>query len=172
MALVENLYLMKLIDFSFKLAEDDVKKVITYGTFDMFHIGHLKLFQRLSKLGDELIISVSTDEFNLNKGKRALIPFTQRKEIVENIKCVNKVIPENSWDQKVDDIKKYSIDIFAIGDDWEGKFDYLKEYCEVIYLPRTRGISSTELRSKFGFLIRNFLVSLLKRVNIFLTIKK
>ncbi len=121
-------------------------KIITYGTFDMFHIGHLKLLQRLKKMGDELIVAISTDEFNQQKGKKVMIPYEQRAEIVANIKCVDKVIPENSWEQKIDDIEKYNINIFAIGNDWEGKFDFLKEYCEVVYLERTKNISTTQLK--------------------------
>ena len=123
-----------------------MKTVITYGTFDMFHIGHLRLLQRLKELGDELIVAVSTDEFNEGKGKKTLIPFEQRAEIVANIKCVDKVIPEESWEQKVEDVKKYNVDIFAMGNDWEGKFDFLKEHCEVVYLPRTKDISTTQLK--------------------------
>ena len=123
------------------------KTVITYGTFDLFHIGHLKLLQRLKLLGDKLIVGVSTDEFNKLKGKKTIIPYEQRAEIVSNIKCVDLVIPETSWEQKVEDIKKYNVDIFAMGNDWKGKFDFLKEYCEVIYLDRTDGISSTQLKN-------------------------
>jgi glycerol-3-phosphate cytidylyltransferase len=123
-----------------------LKRVITYGTFDMFHIGHLKLLQRLKALGDELIVAVSTDEFNEVKGKKTLIPYEQRALIVENIKCVDKVIPEKNWEQKVEDVQKYNIDIFAMGNDWEGKFDFLKEYCEVTYLVRTEKISTTQLK--------------------------
>ena len=122
------------------------KTIITYGTFDMFHIGHLKLLQRLKDLGDELIVAISTDEFNRGKGKKVMIPYAQRAEIVENIKCVDKVIPEDNWEQKVTDIQHYNVDIFAMGNDWEGKFDFLKEYCEVIYLPRTKEISTTQLK--------------------------
>ena len=113
----------------------------------MFHTGHLKLLQRLKKLGDKLIVAVSSDEFNEIKGKKVIIPYNQRAEIVENIKCVDMVIPEHNWEQKIDDIKKYNVDIFAIGDDWKGKFDFLKEYCEVVYLERTEGISSTQLKT-------------------------
>lgn len=120
-----------------------VRTVITYGTFDLFHIGHLKL---LKGLGDKLIVAVSTDEFNAIKGKKTIIPFEQRAEIVKNIKCVDMVIPENDWEQKLEDIKKYNVDIFTMGNDWEGKFDFLKEHCEVIYLDRTDGISSTQLK--------------------------
>ena len=126
------------------------KIVLTYGTFDMFHIGHLNLLNRLKSLGDKLIVAVSTDEFNSIKGKKTLIPFEQRALIVQNIKCVDMVISEENWEQKIDDIKKYNVDIFAMGDDWQGKFDFLKEYCEVIYLPRTQNISTTELKKELN----------------------
>lgn len=122
------------------------KRVITYGTFDMFHIGHLNLLNRLAELGDELIVAVSTDAFNALKGKKTLIPYGQRAEIVRNIKCVSKVIAEESWEQKVEDIKRHEVDIFAMGDDWEGNFDFLKPHCEVLYLPRTKDVSTTELK--------------------------
>lgn len=112
----------------------------------MFHIGHLNLIKRLLLLGEKLIVAVSTDEFNAIKGKKTLIPYEQRAEIVANIKGVDLVIPEESWDQKSNDIQKYDVDIFAMGDDWEGKFDFLKDYCEVIYLPRTENISTTQLK--------------------------
>ena len=124
------------------------KTVLTYGTFDMFHIGHLRLLKRLKSLGDRLIVAVSTDEFNEIKGKKTIIPYEQRAEIVEAIKYVDMVIPENDWKQKVTDIKKYNVDVFAMGHDWEGKFDELKEYCEVVYLPRTEGISTTALKEQ------------------------
>lgn len=124
-----------------------MKTVITYGTFDLFHVGHLHLLRRLAALGDRLIVGVSTDEFNASKGKKTIIPFRQRCEIVAELRCVDLVLPENSWEQKVDDIKCYSVDIFGIGDDWSGKFDELSSYCEVVYLPRTEGVSSTEIKS-------------------------
>ena len=126
------------------------KIVLTYGTFDMFHIGHLNLLNRLKNLGSKLIVAVSTDEFNSIKGKKTLIPFEQRALIVQNIKCVDMVISEKKWEQKIDDIKKYNVDIFAMGDDWKGKFDFLKDYCEVIYLPRTQNISTTELKKELN----------------------
>ena len=126
------------------------KIVITYGTFDMFHIGHLKLLQRIKEFGDELIVAVSTDEFNQIKGKKTLIPYSQRAEIVANIKCVDKVISENNWEQKISDIKKYNIDLLVMGDDWEGKFDFLKEHCEVSYLERTKDISTTQLKKSLS----------------------
>jgi len=122
------------------------KTIITYGTFDMFHIGHLKLLQRLKSLGDELIVAISSDEFNRGKGKKVMIPYSQRAEIVENIKCVDKVIPEENWEQKITDVQKYNVDVFAMGNDWEGKFDFLKEHCEVLYLDRTKDISTTQLK--------------------------
>lgn len=126
---------------------------MTYGTFDMFHIGHLKLLQRLAELGDELIVAVSTDAFNELKNKTVLIPYDQRSEIVANISCVSKVIPEDNWEQKLDDVQKYNVDIFAMGDDWEGKFDFLKDHCEVVYLERTKDISTTQLKKS----LTNFL---------------
>ncbi len=124
------------------------KTVLTYGTFDMFHIGHLELLKRLKKQGNRLIVAVSTDEFNEIKGKKTIIPYAQRASIVEAIKYVDMVIPENNWEQKIEDIKNFNVDIFAMGDDWEGKFDFLKEYCEVLYLPRTSNISSTDLKQQ------------------------
>lgn len=129
------------------------KRVITYGTFDMFHIGHLSLLERLSTMADEVVVAVSTDEFNLLKNKKILIPYEQRAAIVASIKYVDEVIPEYSWDQKVTDIEDLDIDIFAIGDDWEGEFDFLKTYCKVVYLTRTKNISTTELKKS----LTNFL---------------
>jgi len=129
-----------------------MSRIITYGTFDLFHIGHLKLLQRLKSLGDELIVAVSTDEFNLLKGKQTIIPYEQRSEIINNIKCVDQVIPEKNWEQKVNDIREHRIDIFAIGDDWQGEFDFLKEYCKVVYLKRTEGISSSQLKTTLNSL--------------------
>lgn len=124
-----------------------MKTVITYGTFDLFHLGHLKMLERLRALGDRLIVAVSTDEFNAGKNKRSFMPFEHRREIVEAIKYVDLVIPEETWEQKLSDVKKYKVDVFGIGDDWAGKFDFLREHCEVVYLPRTHGVSSTSLRS-------------------------
>ncbi len=122
------------------------KTIITYGTFDMFHIGHLKLLKRLKKMGDKLIVAVSTDEFNRGKGKKVMIPYKQRAKILKSIKYVDKVIPEKSWEQKVTDVQKHKVDIFAIGDDWKGEFDFLEEHCKVVYLERTKDISTTQLK--------------------------
>ncbi len=123
------------------------KVMLTYGTFDMFHIGHLELLKRIKAMGDELIVGVSTDAFNQIKGKKTIIPYTQRAEIVASIKYVDRVTPEESWEQKREDIKRFGVTHFVMGDDWRGKFDDLSDLCEVIYLPRTKGISSTELKT-------------------------
>ncbi|MDA3901175.1 MAG: glycerol-3-phosphate cytidylyltransferase [Spirochaetes bacterium] len=129
------------------------KRIITYGTFDMFHIGHLNLLKRLKSMADTVIVAVSTDAFNLEKNKKTIIPFEQRIKIVKSVKYVDMVIPEESWEQKTSDIKEYDIDIFAIGRDWEGKFDFLKDYCRVVYLERTKGISSTEIKKSLKSLL-------------------
>jgi len=128
-----------------------MKKVITYGTFDLFHIGHLNILKKAKELGDYLIVAVSSDEFNAIKGKKCIIPDYERMAIVEAIRYVDEVILENSWEQKVKDIQQHNVDIFVMGNDWTGKFDFLKEYCEVIYLPRTPDISSTKIKDKIGF---------------------
>ncbi|MDS1141173.1 adenylyltransferase/cytidyltransferase family protein [Pusillimonas sp. SM2304] len=123
-----------------------MKTILTYGTFDLFHIGHLRLLQRLRSLGDRLVVGVSTDDFNRVKNKNTVVPFADRIKIVESIRDVDLVIPETCWEQKVKDIQEHSVSIFGMGNDWEGRFDYLKDYCEVVYLPRTEGISSTHIR--------------------------
>lgn len=122
------------------------KTVITYGTFDLFHIGHLNIIKRLSALGDRLIVGVSTDEFNAIKGKRPIVPFEQRLEIVQNIRDVDLAIPEDRWSQKAEDIATYDVDILGMGADWTGKFDDISDDIEVVYLPRTDGISTTEMK--------------------------
>jgi len=123
-----------------------MRTVITYGTFDLFHIGHLNLLERLAALGYKLIVGVSTDEFNLIKGKKSIHSFEERSRIISALSCVDKVIPENDWEQKFDDIKKYGVSLFGIGADWKGKFDDLSSLCEVHYLPRTSNVSSTEIK--------------------------
>jgi len=125
-----------------------MKKVITYGTYDLLHVGHINLLKRAKDLGDYLIVALSTDEFNMLKNKDSFLPFEQRKAVLQAIKYVDEVIAEEKWDQKKDDIKKFNIDIFVMGDDWVDKFDHLKEYCEVVYLPRTKNISTTYLKEK------------------------
>lgn len=124
-----------------------MKKVITYGTFDLLHYGHVNLLQRAKALGDYLIVAVSTDEFNLNKkNKKCYFSYEERKRLVEAIRYVDLVIPEEDWEQKISDVKEFKIDTFVIGDDWEGKFDFLKEYCDVVYIPRTPEISTTQIK--------------------------
>jgi glycerol-3-phosphate cytidylyltransferase len=124
-----------------------MKKVITYGTFDLLHVGHINLLRRAKELGDYLIVGLSTDEFNAGKHKEAYHSYEDRKIILEAIKYVDEVIPEETWEQKVTDVQKHHADIFVMGSDWEGKFDFLKEYCEVIYLPRTPGVSTTQIKT-------------------------
>lgn len=122
------------------------KTALTYGTFDMFHIGHLELLKRVSSLADRVIVGVSTDEFNSGKDKKCVIPYEQRASIVSSIKGVDLVIPEYSWKQKENDILKYSVDLFVMGDDWKGEFDHLNSLCEVRYLSRTEGVSTSQIK--------------------------
>lgn len=122
------------------------KVVLTYGTFDLLHYGHLELLKRAKEFGSELIVGLSTDAFNLQKGKGSVHSYEKRKELLESLTYVSKVIPEKDWSQKVTDVIEHNVDIFIMGDDWAGKFDFLKEYCEVEYLTRTEGISSTDLK--------------------------
>jgi dTDP-4-dehydrorhamnose 3,5-epimerase len=129
-----------------KNVENDNKTVLTYGTFDLLHYGHIEILKRASKLGKRLIVGLSTDEFNLIKGKECKIPYKKRKELLESIAFVDEVIPESNWDQKPLDIKKHNADVFVMGDDWKGEFDTLKEFCEVVYLPRTIDISTSILK--------------------------
>lgn len=123
------------------------KVVLTYGTFDLFHVGHLRILERLKAFGDYLVVGVSTDEFNEAKGKRTVVSFEDRLKIVQGLRCVDIAIAEESWGQKIHDIKKYDVSVFGMGHDWQGRFDELKQYCEVVYLPRTSGISSTGLKA-------------------------
>ncbi|PFB59982.1 glycerol-3-phosphate cytidylyltransferase [Bacillus anthracis] len=127
-----------------------MKRVLTYGTFDLLHYGHINLVRRAKDLGDYLIVGLSTDEFNALKGKESYFKFEERKMLLESIRYVDLVISENTWEQKIEDIIKYEIDVFVMGNDWEGKFDFLKEYCEVIYLPRTEDISTTQIKSELS----------------------
>ncbi|QBP41833.1 glycerol-3-phosphate cytidylyltransferase [Paenisporosarcina antarctica] len=124
-----------------------MKKVITYGTFDLIHHGHINILRRAKEYGDYLIVGLSSDEFNSLKGKAAYYSFEERKMILEAIKYVDEVIPEHNWGQKADDVQTNDIDLFVMGSDWEGKFDELNEHCEVVYLPRTEGISSSKIKT-------------------------
>ncbi|WP_303016416.1 glycerol-3-phosphate cytidylyltransferase [Holdemania massiliensis] len=123
-----------------------MKRILTYGTYDLLHWGHIRLLKRAKQLGDYLIVGLSTDEFNAIKGKKAYHSYEERKMMLEAIRYVDLVIPENEWGQKAKDIQEYHADAFVMGDDWEGKFDELKAYCEVVYLPRTEGISTTKIK--------------------------
>ena len=123
-----------------------MSRILTYGTFDLFHVGHLRLLRRLKAMGKELIVGLSTDEFNAQKGKSSFFSYEERAEILSSCRYVDMVIPEQGWEQKIRDIKNLGVDVFAMGDDWEGKFDFLKPHCEVIYLDRTKDISTTEIK--------------------------
>ncbi|PFG11734.1 adenylyltransferase/cytidyltransferase family protein [Marinobacter sp. LV10MA510-1] len=148
-----------------------MKIIMTYGTFDLFHIGHLNMLERLAALGDQLIVGVSTDEFNRGKGKESIFSYEERSRIVQSISCVDHVVPETTWEQKRTDIQSFNVDLLGIGEDWQGKFDHLKELCEVVYLSRTAQISTTQLKQRLSDLnsksireIRNGLDSLLNVV--------
>ena len=124
-----------------------MKKVITYGTFDTLHYGHILLFKRARALGDHLTVALSTDAFNARKDKAAHFSYDERAEFLRAITYVDAIIPENTWDQKRDDVVQHGIDVFTMGDDWAGEFDFLSDLCKVIYLPRTPRISSTAVRN-------------------------
>lgn len=128
-----------------------MKKVITYGTFDLLHYGHINLLRRAKAMGDYLIVALSTDEFNWNmKGKKCYFSYEQRKQLLEAVRYVDLVIPENSWEQKISDVHEFKVDTFVIGDDWKGKFDFLQDHCQVVYLPRTPEISTTQIKQQLG----------------------
>ena len=124
-----------------------MKRVLTYGTFDLLHTGHINILKRAKQLGDYLIVGLSTDQFNLLKHKEAYHSYEDRKMILEAIKYVDEVIPEENWEQKINDVLEHKIDTFVMGEDWEGHFDFLNDYCEVIYLPRTTGVSTTKIKT-------------------------
>ena len=123
-----------------------MKRILTYGTYDLLHWGHINLLKRAKQNGDYLIVGLSTDEFNQIKNKKAYHSYEVRKTMLEAIRYVDLVIPASDWEQKIQDIKDLKVDVFVMGDDWKGKFDYLEDYCEVIYLPRTEGISTTKIK--------------------------
>ncbi|HFJ9247510.1 glycerol-3-phosphate cytidylyltransferase [Bacillus anthracis] len=131
-----------------------MKKVITYGTFDLLHWGHINLLKRAKGLGDYLIVAVSSDEFNKIKNKKSYHSYENRKMMLEAIRYVDEVIPERDWEQKVKDIQEHNVDVFVMGDDWKGKFDFLKSYCEIVYLPRTIGISSSKIKQELMLIAR------------------
>ena len=124
-----------------------MKKVITYGTFDMLHYGHINLLRRARALGDYLIVALSSDSFNAIKNKQSFFHYEHRRQMLEAIRYVDLIIPENDWEQKREDIIKHNVNIFVMGNDWEGKFDFLKDICEVVYLERTPEISTTRIKN-------------------------
>lgn len=123
-----------------------IKRILTYGTFDLLHWGHINLLKRAKNQGDYLVVALSTDEFNAIKGKKAYHSYKERKLMLEALRYVDLVIPENDWDQKIEDVITYKIDEFVMGDDWEGRFDFLTDYCTVTYLKRTEGISTSKIK--------------------------
>lgn len=127
-----------------------MKKVITYGTYDLLHWGHINLLKRAKDLGDYLIVGLSTDKFNAIKHKTSYHDYEERKKNLNAIRYVDEIIPENDWDQKIDDVKNNDVDIFVMGDDWTGEFDFLEECCDVFYLPRTEDISSSKIKTLFN----------------------
>lgn len=135
-----------------------MKRVITYGTFDLLHYGHINLLRRAKEQGDYLIVALSTDEFNWSeKEKKCYFSYEKRKQLLEAVRYVDLVIPEKGWDQKVSDIKEYHIDTFVMGDDWSGKFDFLEEEtdAEVYYLPRTPEVSTTQIKKDLNAMKNN-----------------
>lgn len=129
-----------------------MKRVLTYGTFDLLHYGHIEILRRAKALGDYLVVALSTDEFNESKGKIAYHSYETRKKMLEAIRYVDLVIPEDNWEQKLDDVKQYHIDTVVMGGDWAGsdKFDYLKDYCELVFLERTPNVSTTTIKQDLG----------------------
>ena len=125
-----------------------MKRVITYGTYDLLHYGHIELLRRAREMGDYLIVALSTDEFNQIKNKKSCYDYEQRKMMLESIRYVDLVIPEEGWGQKEKDVDRFDVDVFVMGHDWEGEFDFLKDKCEVIYLNRTEGISTTKIKQE------------------------
>lgn len=125
-----------------------MKRILTYGTFDLLHYGHINLLRRARQLGDYLVVALSTDEFNQEKGKKSYFCYDERKELLEAVRYVDLVIPEKSWEQKADDVREYRIDTVVMGDDWaqSDRFEYLRDLCEVVYLPRTPEISTTRIK--------------------------
>ena len=129
-----------------------MKRILTYGTFDLLHWGHIRLLKRARDLGDYLVVAASTEEFNEGKGKKTYHDFETRKNMLEAVRYVDLVIPEQHWDQKVSDVQRYEIDSVVMGGDWEGdpRFELLRDHCEVIYLDRTEGVSTTKIKKDLG----------------------
>ena len=139
-------------EFSIDQSYTGLRRVLTYGTFDLLHYGHLRLLRRAAALGDYLVVALSTDEFNAGKGKKSFYPYEARKEMLEGIRYVDLVIPERSWEQKIEDVQRYAIDVVVMGGDWAGsdRFEFLRDYCELVYLDRTPGISTTQVKQELN----------------------
>jgi glycerol-3-phosphate cytidylyltransferase len=129
-----------------------MKRILTYGTYDLLHYGHIRLLKRAKELGDYLVVAISTDEFNAGKGKKAYHSYETRKEMLEAVRYVDLVIPESNWEQKTEDVRRYKIDTVVMGADWEGsdRFECLRDYCELVYLPRTEGVSTSQIKDELG----------------------
>lgn len=147
-----------------------MKTVITYGTFDLFHVGHVRLLKRLRDMGDRLIVGISSDEFNQIKGKKSFFSYEERAEIVSSSRYVDFVFPENNWEQKRGDIVKYHANILGMGSDWVGKFDNLKDICNVVYLERTKDISTTEIKRSLSLVTPEQMIDLEKSFSVTLNI--
>lgn len=129
--------------------------VLTYGTFDLFHPGHVQLLKRARELGSRLLVGLSTDEFNAKKGKQSVMSYKDRKTVLESCRYVDEVFAEEDWSQKLDDARRLAADVFVMGDDWAGKFDFMQEACNVVYLARTEGVSTTEIKASVQGLNRH-----------------
>lgn len=129
-----------------------MKRVLTYGTYDLLHYGHIRLLKRARQMGDYLIVAISTDEFNAIKGKKAYHDFKTRKEMLEAVRYVDLVIPEENWEQKINDVTKYEVDVVVMGSDWvdNEKFEALRDYCDVVYLDRTEGVSTSKIKKELN----------------------
>lgn len=143
-----------------------MKTILTYGTFDLFHVGHVRLLRRLSAMADRLVIGLSTDEFNTGKGKQTIISYEQRREILLACKYVDDVFPEQNWEQKRDDVLREKADMLAMGDDWAGKFDDLGDITNVIYLPRTEDISTTEVKQMVAYIKQDKKAEIINAINV------
>lgn len=149
--LTPNTQQLEIVDgFAIDKSYTGLRRVLTYGTFDLLHYGHIRLLRRAAQLGDYLVVALSTDEFNAGKGKKSFYPYEVRREMLEAVRYVDLVIPENTWEQKPDDVKEYGIDVVVMGGDWAGsdRFEYLRDYCELVYLDRTPGISTTQVKER------------------------
>ncbi|EKN3338175.1 adenylyltransferase/cytidyltransferase family protein [Yersinia enterocolitica] len=146
--------------------------IITYGTFDLFHVGHVRLLKRLNELGDKLIVGISSDEFNQIKGKNSFFSYEERAEIVSSCRYVDGVFPEHTWEQKRSDILKYKANVLGMGDDWQGKFDGFNDICSVVYLERTENVSSTKIKKSLSAVTSEDIVKIEEQLHGLISIVK